>query len=585
MHNAQLRMMVRGVFLLLLFLFSTAHSSVETKISKRLFSHLLLNDPARAVEEGERFLKAFPESLALQKSLICALAARGEEIAAMEIWHRVDSSIQEESERRFLLEQIAWGTLKKGLLSSQQSVRMHALLGAAMTRNANAVPLIKDMLGDSSALLRSMAASLAGGYGDWVLQERLLNRLKSEKVWYVRTELIKSLGKFRMRESIDLLERIVANSRTLAEEKATAILSLSSIDDTIDRHRLQILLKNNRAGLRQLAVHLIAHFDLVEYVEGVFHLLRDTNPEVRLSALIALVFLPLDQQKQSSALEKILPLCKDADKDVSIAANWLAMRWGCEEGKKSLEHRLYHGPIKSQRMVAAALATTGEIGKDIVQKAQREHPDPFVRANLAFWSIGQRVDVEKACDELYNLLENKEDLWSWEQGSRGLFRSLSPSKAFHVEQVPNYPVVVDQLVSLDILSTLAKLRYPKANLAVKKYLKSSDWGVMGSAAATLLQEGDEQALELVEESMHDRDEKIRLQAALVCAFIQRNRDATEILQNTYKTVNRETKEHILEALSYIGDPKSIPFLLDILCEPFQNLRVIAASALIQCLNH
>jgi len=33
------------------------------------------------------------------------------------------------------------------------------------------------------------------------------------------------------------------------------------------------------------------------------------------------------------------------------------------------------------------------------------------------------------------------------------------------------------------------------------------------------------------------------------------------------------KVHILEALAHIGDPSSIPFLLDILKEPFQVLRV------------
>ena len=44
------------------------------------------------------------------------------------------------------------------------------------------------------------------------------------------------------------------------------------------------------------------------------------------------------------------------------------------------------------------------------------------------------------------------------------------------------------------------------------------------------------------------------------------------------------KIHILEAIAHIGSKKSIKFLVNTLEEPFQILRVIAASALIQCIN-
>ena len=49
-------------------------------------------------------------------------------------------------------------------------------------------------------------------------------------------------------------------------------------------------------------------------------------------------------------------------------------------------------------------------------------------------------------------------------------------------------------------------------------------------------------------------------------------------------MEREMKIHVLEAIGHIGDRESIPFLIQILKEPFQVLRVVAASALIQCLS-
>ena len=42
--------------------------------------------------------------------------------------------------------------------------------------------------------------------------------------------------------------------------------------------------------------------------------------------------------------------------------------------------------------------------------------------------------------------------------------------------------------------------------------------------------------------------------------------------------------HILEALSHIGSAESLPFLVGILEEPFQVLRVAAAACIIQCIN-
>lgn len=564
---------------------SLLSAQFEEKATKRLSSHLLLKDPVRAVEEGTRFLSVLPDSISLQKALLCALCARGEEILAMEFWKKLDPLLKNDLERRSLLEKMGWGTLKKGLTSSQQGVRMQALVGASLTRDARAVFILQETLSDSSAPVRSLAAGLASRFGDYALQEAIFAQLKREPVWYARVALIKALGNLRMREATPYLEEIVANPRVLADEKAAAIIALTNIDDRLEKTRLKTLLGSNRAGMRQLAAHLISHFGLSEWMGGLFPLLADSRPEVRLSALMALAFLPLDAEKQKIALTKLLPLCQDSNSEVTTIASWLAMRWGSSIGQKSLEKQLYQGPLKVQRIAAAALAATGFVGEEAVRKAFSTHTDPFVRANLSFWFIGHRSDELKACDELFTLFEGKEESWSWEEGCGGLFRSLSPSKAFHIEAIPSYPLVVDQLVCLEILSILSKLRYPKADLAVQKYLKSSDWGVMGSAAVTLLQEGDSEALALVEKAMESPDEIIRLQAALVLAYVGSDRRATPILEKVYQTANRARKEQILEALAAIGDPASIPFLTDVLKEPFQNLRVVAASALVQCLNN
>ena len=173
----------------------------------------------------------------------------------------------------------------------------------------------------------------------------------------------------------------------------------------------------------------------------------------------------------------------------------------------------------------------------------------------------------------------------WDQHANPLFRSLAPSRVKHIEQVPNYPLVVDQMVRLDLLSMLSVMRYPKSQEAIKGFLQSQNWGVTGSAVVALIEEGDEEALSMVRELLGDPDQKIRVQAAFILALLGSDPEAVKVLQEAYPNVDREMKVQILEALAHIGAPESIPFLMNILKEPFQVLRVVAASALIQCLNH
>jgi HEAT repeat protein len=77
----------------------------------------------------------------------------------------------------------------------------------------------------------------------------------------------------------------------------------------------------------------------------------------------------------------------------------------------------------------------------------------------------------------------------------------------------------------------------------------------------------------------------RFQAALILAGLGGDPSAIKILQSAYPKVDREMKMHILEAIANIGDQSSIPFLISVLDEPFQILRVVAASALIKCIYH
>ncbi len=570
----------RSSFLLLLLPIALCGKTPE-ETGRRVSAHLLLRDSYSAVEEARRGLLLFPDSKMLQISLIRALCEKGDEIDAVEEWKRAISNFGVKGDERHLLEMLAWGVLNKGENSSQPFVQLSSLLGASATRDARAVPLLLKEMRGSNAWLRAVAVHLSATFGDAPLQDELLRLLKQEKVWYVRLEVMKAIGQLRISRAKSLLKEVIAHPRTLAEERAEAIIALIGMYETIEQEDLHKLVKSARAGLRQLGCEIVSHLDLKEREGEILPLLQDSSFEVRLSALNCLGLL-----RSGSSCAAILPLLDDPTPQVAITAAWAVTLLGEKKGEERLKEWIKEVNPELRRLASAAIIATGKEGAPLAVKILKESKDPYVQVNLAVGLIGLRHETKLACDTLYQILaQDQKELWMWDAHLNPLFRTLSPSRVTHIEQIPHYPFVIDQMVKLDLLSVLSIMRYPKAIDAVKGFLKKQTWGVTSAAAATLMEEGSEECLTLVETLLKDPDEKIRLQAAFILAMLGGDSAAIKVLQEGYPKVDREIKMHILQAMGHFGDPASIPFLLSVLSEPFQVQRLVAASALIQCLYH
>ncbi len=547
-------------------------SAAEQKIIKNVYSHLLIHDSASAVLCARNGVAIYPECQALRYALIRALSEQGEELQALDEWKQLTKG----QNSRHLLEVLSWGVLRKGERSSQLVIRINALLGASFTRDARAVPLLIEEMRSSNALLRSLAIHMAANFGDTPLQEELARLLKEEKVWNVKLEVIKAVGQLRMLRTRPQLIEIIGNPKTLVEEKAAAMISLISLYEAVEVQELQQLIRSNRAGLRELACEIVSHLELEEHLPLIEPLLKDTSSHVRISALNAFGLMG-----KGPCLEQL----EDSDPYVAITAGWLALIRDDPKGEETLEKWMFDSNPDLRRISSAAVAASGTRGVNLAWKGIRKSTDPFVRANLSISLMKQRQHVKEASRVLYEVFQGQKEMLMWDQHANPLFRSLAPSRVKHIEQVPNYPLVVDQMVRLDLLSMLSVMRYPKSQEAIKGFLQSQNWGVTGSAVVALIEEGDEEALSMVRELLNDPEQKIRVQAAFILALLGSDPEAVKVLQEAYPNVDREMKVQILEALAHIGAPESIPFLMNILKEPFQVLRVVAASALIQCLNH
>jgi len=548
----------------------------EKEDVRRIHAHLFVHDPRSAVKEAENFLKLYPDSKELRLAYLQALAEKGDETAAFQEWGKRKDELQKD---RYALEILAWGVLKKGDLSSQLNIHLSSLIGASLTRDVRAVPMLVNALRESNALLRLIAVRFSAQYGDGPLQEELKRMLTEEKIWFVRLEVIRAIGQLRITALMDELKEMIADKNTLVEEKAEAIIALVQMYDGVREGDLIDLIKGNRSGLRQLACELVSYFDLQGNVKDLVPLLNDSSPDVRAHALHTIGLL-----KTRVGEKRLKALMDDSSPMVAITACWVAAVQGMEEGIQELGKWIENIHPRWRLLAASTLCSCGKKGTPLALDKMEKSEDPFVRANLAIGLIGQRVEVQKASEVIYDILEKeKETLLMWDQNSH--MRILARSQISHIDQIPNYPKVVDQMVRLDLLNILCIMQHPKAQEAVKGYVKNESWGITGAAVAVLLEEGDEGAMTVISGLLKDEDPHIRVQAAFILAMMGSDPEAVKVLQEAYPQMSREIKIQILEAIGHVGSLESVPFLIDILSEPFQLLRVIAASAMIQCLYH
>lgn len=572
--------MIRIALLLPVLLFA---EKSEGEWVRRVQSHLCIDDASSALIEAKDFVSTFPDSKEARSSLILAYAANGKEDLALEAWHTLSVKDPALALDRHLLEEISWGVLRKGLESTQYGVRLSSLIGAFLTHDVRALPVLLKMMRDSNAVIRSVAVQMVGQYRDLPLRDEVSRMLREEKVWMVRLELIKACGILRMKETVDFLKNLIQSEKTTYEERIRAIEALCEMYDKISYPEWQILASSNRAGLRHLACNIAAYFELAEAKEEVLRLCFDSHPDVRIAALNAFGLYYRKITEKVDVEKRLKSLLQDGTPEVSITASWALFLSGIST--EDVFARWFNDSVgEYRRLAAAAVTALGDRGGDFAFKIMQENSDPYVKANLAVGLIGQRKEVKACSDILYTFLQTEKRMWMWDTRPNPLFQILAPSQIRHVDHIPNYPESIDQMTRLNLLSLLSLAEDPRSLDAVKSFLKKRTKGITGVAAAMLLQEGDETSLEVVRQLLQDPDPDVRLQACFVLAMLGKDETVLSDLQGAYATADHDRKLHILEAMGRVGSIESFHFLISALKEPFPILRIAAAASLIQSIH-
>ena len=552
----------------------------ENKALDRIAAQLLVRDHRAALEECQAALENHADSRALKRALIQVLGQQGEEERALKYWRSWSFTPTE----RDLIETIAWGILEQSDQSSELMIPFAAMLSAAATNDVRVVAMLGKQLKSPNAFLRGIAAKLSANYWDPGLIEQLKKLLKEEKVWFVRLEVIGALGAMEVKEAKGTLKEIAISSRSSPQEKVAAIGALLAIYDTVGKREFDQLFQSKWAGLRHLACDIVAHLDWKAKRTAIESLLRDSSSDVRIAALNTLYLLGL-KDLDSKTLENIKAMIGDPNPFVAVTASWIVLWFDPGAALAYLSKQLSSGDDAVRRFAAFAVSHGDAAGLPLAQKTLKTSLDPFVRINIALGLAKHGHSRQAACDEIYTFLTLYNKQIMWESDANSLFRSLGPTKLYHISQIPSYPLTVDQLTRLEMFTLLATLGDARAETALRSFLSRPLLGVTYAAANALVEEGGEETFAVLRHLLKDDHELIRVQAALVLALAGREQMALDTLQEAYAKMDREMKINILGALGHIGSCSSIPFLLERLEEPYQVLKVVAAAALIQCLYH
>lgn len=556
-------------------------SANEDNAFARVQCHMLIGDINSAIHECRSSLKIYPESKGLQRLLVQALAKRGFEKDALAAWHVVADRLEGE-EKRSCLEALAWGVLSRAHDSNQFVIQYSSLMGARRVRDAVATKVVQKCMSSTNHLMRALAIKIASEFRDAVLIDEIKRLFVVEQNFYVRLEVLQAIGRLGLQDMSDALKELIAGEQAMAEEKSCAIQALVNLYDACDEKELNTFIYAKRAGLRAIAPQIVAHLDLYDQLPKLLPLLNDASGFVR--TLTLSVFGQMYQQAQSYK-EDVLKLMHDPDPKVAVTACWVGLLMAPELGEVELAAFTNHQSEEVRHLAVSALIASGDRGKLLATHLLKKSKDPIVRANSALALIFKGHDVKKACRALNGFLDKFDGKLMWDQHSHPIFRSLIPSQIRHHPAMPGYPVQIDELTRLELISILAMQGDAKANQRILRFIQSGTWGVAHAACATLLGEGSQDALDMVRGLLNDKDVKVRVQAALVLAFLASDPSACHILMDAYSDVDRDVKLTLLEALGSIGSEDVFPFLVKRLDEPFQILRATAASSIIQCLYH
>lgn len=568
---------MRSLFILVVFF---SFFSCYADSHRLIHSYVLIKENRKALLEAKKNFDIDP-SKENHQDLLFALANAGEERQWFKEWQRFLGLYPNDAYASSLLEPISWSILERGIQSNYPQIRQIALVASVMTRDARALPFLLSALEDPVAEMREIAVELSTMYRDAPLKHQLKRMSDSEKIQLVRVEILRAVGALQIESIKPKIMDAIERQQLSTEETIAAVEALVSMTDSLSLSDLQHLSASKKKVLRMIAIQVLMKCEKTEYAQILLPLLEDPNSEVIALALRAIGLLEIKEIEGKKVEEFAVKYLDSQQALLALCAAWLCKLHQNDLADRTFAYWIEQGTEEEKTLAAAVLANLGECGTDCVLEILQKTEHPFVVINLCTGLIGQRRELELVCKKIVQILERSE---RWMADSVMGFTVLRKSTLPHKKAVPHYPELVSQAIKMQFVSFLVMLEYPGALESLKKFL-GEKWQLTGLTAELLIQEGEQEALESIQSLLNDQDPKIALEAAIILAMWGRDPRALPYLMKRYPSMSVQEKARILEALSRIKDPATLPFLVQCFGESSQLLRCIVSCCVIQTLNH
>jgi HEAT repeat protein len=540
---------------------------------RQIEAKTVIKDFQGALFDVEMALKENPDELQLLKWKVTLLAKICSEKSLLECFKTYQKVAKEPYADRDLLEIVSWGVIEEAFHSSSPELRFYALLGAYQSQQAQGVQLLLKALNDPHALIRAISCQMSGGLRDQSLKEKIYSVFLNDPDFRVHLEALRSLGQMKCLFAKEALVSLVSNSKLSQEERGVALEALVTLTEGVNEKELKSLVLSHRLGFRLLSCRLVEWFDEETDPQLLKPLLNDPIGDVRCAAVHAL-------GERQTCFDELYPLLKDEDIRVAIHAAFALKK---NEGIEFLKQTLLHPKKEIRCLSAKALSSMGVHGQEALLETFKKTTEFLPKLNLALGVVKTQKELKEVSQFLVEAITQEHTLLIKKEESlfEVIMENTSKESGFLFEKKES----VDQRVRFQLLNQLALLDPVRALEASRVFLKKKRGGFTSDISSILLKEGDEEALEIIKELLNDKDPEIRLESALVLAFWGREGKTLEILENGYHEATGDVKRRILEAISQLGMIEAVPFLVKVLFEPHQTLRVLAAGALLRTLSN
>lgn len=553
-------------------------------IDRAVQAHLTIGDSQGALGVVEKALQSDPDNPELLRLQIRSLSAIGDIPALLKAWNHFCRVTKGDLDRS-LLEEISWAIIRKSSTSNSPVIRFEGMIAAFFSNDVRGIPICVDALQDASLAIRSVAVGLTAQMHDEVLQKAVLDIFLHDESPDIRRAAMATLGRMRYKGALGFLQSVIASNESSLEERGMATEAVASINRKVDPFLIESLSKSSRASLRALACELILGQLDDSFLPFVQSCLNDPSPEVRILAIQSLGIMASIKKENNFPLSALESLVDHPNIETAIAANWLIFVMGNEEkravAQENLRKWLFSKNKKIRLLAVASLTSTGSKGLILASDIMDKSSDPLVRINLAVYMIWQRKEILRASHVIAKDLSVIPEYLSWE--NFGVFSYVASNCTAHTEGLERVPEMLDLQTRLDLYSMLATCEYHQLHEILQSFLRERTWGITGQTASIMIQEGLE-TLEALRVLLVDPSPTVSLQAAFILAFYSQDQEALKILEKQYTVSSRAIKERILYAIGSIGSQQALPFLVQVLDEPFESIRIAAARAILLCLS-